>query len=342
MNRLEYSEVMKCMKIAFLRWHNLKISFGPTSYATVEGNIPLEVAKIIFDKYPENEYGIRINGGCMDWNPNRIFPHYYHIDTKEGLVIFITEMKDYLARIEGKEETEAKRFDELMVSINSEILKKIDPSISTYEWMQADEKNNESFSQTLIEEEKIPFRKQLRKLIDKFDRTINPYLNQDIELDEIKNYIQKVNINGDCYDSENGKDRKNCCRLHITKLGSDDIASYFRNSDGFSYQLQYTLGEDKYLTVLHNYSNRSTPINDEGEFISIEYWGSNIEKRVGIRYNLTTGKAKTTDGEDLQITPDIEKFVSDELLNAIGLAASITIDNMKKKRTAKKSLSNKI
>ena len=333
MSLLEYNEVMKAVGILFHRWEDLTIEFGGTFYAVVKGKIPLEVANIIYKKYPNNPYGIRVAGGCSSWDPknwaiSNKYIETYHIDTKEGLVIFITEMKDYLARKQGNAEIEVQRFNELMISINTEIIKKVNPDITNYEWMQVDKENNRDYFNTLLNEENISFKKEFRKAIDDFDKTINPFINTDIELDEVENYIQKVNISANAY---KWKEKcENCCQMLITDLKSGNKASYYRNQDGFSYQLHYILGEEQYLDVLHYYSTKKSEYNAEGEVIAIDYWGDNVEQKIDVRYNLTSGTIGETYGEKFPITPIQEKYIYNELLKVIELASSVTIDNMKK------------
>ena len=393
MNRLEFNEVMKAVGInnplsttngsngtseQVHYWQNIAIYFGGSYYAVIKGKVPLEVANIIYEKYPNNPYKIRVDGGCSDWIPikhatdekleqdirkyidqNLSENEYktarrnflrrknknkyvctYHIDTKEGLVILLTEMKDYFARKKRIRETEVQRFDELMVTINAEILKKVKPSISTYEWMQADEENNEIFSQTVSSGTKTSFGKEFRKAIDEFDKVVNPFINEDIELDEIGNYLQKVNISANTYDSVDLKTRKDCCEVVITDLETQNKVLYRRNPDGFLYQLQYTFEKNRYLVVSHYYSTAGSDENDKGEVITIDYYGDNVPQEIDIRYNLTKGVAGKTYGERTPITLEQKEFVYDELLKAIGMASSITIDNMKKKGYSKQLIPN--
>lgn len=393
MNRLEFNEVMKAVGInnplsttngsngtseQVHYWQNIAIYFGGSYYAVIKGKVPLEVANIIYEKYPNNPYKIRVDGGCSDWipikhatdekleqdirkyidqnlseneyktarrnylrrtNKNKYVPTY-HIDTKEGLVILLTEMKDYFARKKRIRETEVQRFDELMVTINAEILKKVKPSISAYEWMQADEENNEIFSQTVSSGTKTSFGKEFRKAIDEFDKVVNPFINEDIELDEIGNYLQKVNISANTYDSVDLKTRKDCCEVVITDLETQNKVLYRRNPDGFLYQLQYTFEKNRYLVVSHYYSTAGSDENDKGEVITIDYYGDNVPQEIDIRYNLTKGVAGKTYGERTPITLEQKEFVYDELLKAIGMASSITIDNMKKKGYSKQLIPN--
>lgn len=388
MNRLEFNEVMKAVgidnplltttgrygsdeKVHF--WQNVAINFGGSYYTVIHGKIPLEVANIIYEKYPNNPYAIRVDGGCDDWKPNEhatddqykkeIQEHIechldaneylekckksrrnmlrrkaenkyidtYHIDTKEGLIILLTELKDYYARKQNLPATEAQRFEELNSTVSTEILKKVNPAISTYEWMNADEKNKKSFFETVLKGNSTSFGKMFRQALDGFDRTVNPYINSDIELDNVEGYLKKVNIKANTYDSVNGQYRQNCCEVEIIDIDSKNKVCYYRGPDSFSYQLHYVLGEKQYLTVLHYYSTSGENENEKGEEVYITYYGDNIPQAVDLRYNITHGVAGETYKEKTAITPEQMEFVYDTLLKATELASTITIDNMRKK-----------
>lgn len=349
MNRLEFNEVMKELGInkplamatgkygtkeSVYYWQDIAICFSGSYYAVIKGQIPLEVANIIYKKYPNNPYEIRVNGGCSDWMPSKWstnkFINLYHIDTKEGLVILLTEMKDYWARKEGKKETAVQRFPELMTSINSEILKKVNPYITTYEWMQEDNKNKKLFWQTFARENQTPLGRLLRKAIDRFDKTVNPFINDDIVLEEMETYLKKVEIIANVKDA----DRKDCCKVDIIDLETKNKVNFCRYPESFFYQLQYKLEENNYFIVLHYYSTI-----DEGEIIEIIHY--NMPHKMDIKYNLTKGVIGTTYGEKKPITSEQKEYIYNELLKANILASSITINNMQKKDYSKELSSNK-
>ena len=387
MNRLEFNEVMHVVGIdnpittkmtmassvgseKVHRWQNIDINFSGSYYAVINGKIPLEVASIIYEKYPNNPYEIRVNGGCSDWNPEKYavddkyenvmdeivklnlptneyltkfknarksedkYIQTYHIDTKEGLVILLTEMKDYYARKAGLPETEAKRFDELMNTINSEILKKVNPTITAYEWMQEDKENNKIFLETISKGTKNSFGKEFRRVIDAFDKTINPFTNKDIELDEIGNYLQKVSITASIYNLENEKKRDNCGYVYIKDLETKNHVYHYRTPNGFIYSLQ-CMFNGQYLEVYHYYATEYSDENDNGEIIAISYHG---DKNLDIRLNLTKCLAGTTYGEKTPVSKNQVELVYNELLAAIEIASSITIKNMAKKNYSKKLL----
>lgn len=398
MNRLEFNEILKTLGInnhlinttgrygsseAVHFWNNIAIYFGGSYYTVIRGKVPLEVANIIYEKYPNNPHEIRIDGGCSDYIPiehatddqykkeiqEHIEQHLgadeylarckksrrnmlrrnnenkyietYHIDSKEGLIILLTELKDYYARKQGLRETEVQRYDEIISTISAEILKKVNPSITTYDWMGADEQYGENFLNTIARDKQTPFGHAFREIVDQFDRTINPYINEDIELDSINNYLQKINISANTYNEEDGEYRKNCCRMTIKAKDGESEVRYYRSPNGFSYQLRYVLGPKEYLTVLHYFDNKGDKESDKGEHIYINYFGENSKQEIDLRYNITQGLSGETYKDKTPITPEQMTFVYDELVKAIELASTITIDNMQKKGYSKKLVSDK-
>ena len=403
MNRLEFNEVMKQVGInnplisttgrygeseQVHFWQNIAIYFGGSYYTVVRGKVPLEVANIIYQKYPNNPYKIRVDGGCNDYVPNEhavddqykreIQEHIekehtsdeylenckrsrknllrrksdnkyietYHIDSKEGLVILLTELKDYYARKQWLPQTEVQKCDDIMVSINTEILKKVNPNITTYDWMQGSKACSQLFNETLQKNETTSYGRALRKLIDKFDKTINPFINEEIELDSMDNYLQNVTIDSNTYDSENGEYRKNCCYVSIKDKKTNNEVKYYRSPNGFSYQLMYCFGPKQYATILHYFDEKdSIGINDtkekSGEYIYIEYFGDNVKDKVDIRYNITHDIAGETYETKKPITQEQKDYIYAQFEYAIELASTITIDNMKKKGYTKKLVSDK-
>lgn len=392
MNRFEFEKVMDavglynrhtevgrlCDDEEVCYWNNLKIWFGNRYFTQVGGCIPLEVANAIYTKYPDNQYGIRVEGGCVDWNPNewatdwifekevqnyllenlsgkdyekkcqnarrnlmrrKIDNKYissYHIDTKEGLLTFILEMKDYYLRKSNMPETEVKKYDSIMAKVTTNILKAINPTISAYNWMQGAEEQKDIYNATIEESNKTELGKLFREVISKFDQTVNPYENQDIELDKPSNYLRNVKIGADSFRITNGKKRNESCQLTITDLNTGNSTAYYREPSSFSYQLMYTLDDEHYLNVLHYYSEKDDNGLGKGEIIAIDYFGKNAKEKIDLRLNLTTGKAGPTYGPKGNATKEQIAFVYDELLKAIEYASSITIENMKKNQNTKK------
>ena len=357
MNKLEFNEIVEefgindyLMKDVYCRirrvyfWNNIEMFFSDSYYTVVTGKIPLEVANIIYEKYPNNPYGIRIDGGCFDYIPSKhaVDDQYireYHIDSKEGFIIFLSELRDYYARKYGLPATEVQKYNEILSNVCSKILKKLNPYITTYEWMEgAESDNSESFINAVIRDKATSFGYVFRKALDQFDKTVNPYINEDIELDSIDSYLQRVNIGANTYDydEDEGKYRENCCVMQIKERTGENRTIYYRSPNGFSYQLKYILGPKEGLTVLHYFDNKGDKKSDKGEHLYISYYGENSKQKVDLRYNITQGLSGETYKEKTPITPEQMIFVYAELVKAIELASTITIDNMKKKNYSKK------
>lgn len=394
MNRLEFNEVMKAVGVnnplsttegrygtreEVHYWNNLEIWFGGSYYTVVHGRIPLEVANIIYEKYPGNPYDIRVDGGCKDWNPidwatdekyekdiqkyveehlgtdeylskcknaernfkrrKNIDDKYlktYHIDSKEGLLIFLTEMKDYFLRKNNLPETEVKKYDELIAKVNSEVLKKVNPAISAFDWMQGDEENKDNYNASVERDKGTEIGQMFRKALLDFDKAVNPFLDDSIEFDDISNYLEKIKISGVTYNYKDEKYRNGCCRLELSNPETGNSTTYYREPDGFSFQLMYKLGDNQYLNVLHYFSTSGNYESDKGEVISINYFGDNIKNKTDIRFNITNGKAGETYKDKVPATMEQISFVYDELLKATGYASEITTEKMKKKGNAKK------
>lgn len=82
MNRLEFKEVLKAVGVnnpltdthnrygeseEVHYWKDIVMYFGGSYYTIIKGKIPFEVADIIYEKYPNNPYKIRIDGGKEDY-----------------------------------------------------------------------------------------------------------------------------------------------------------------------------------------------------------------------------------------------------------------------------------
>ncbi len=389
MNRLEFNEVIKAFGIGkplsttvgrygstenVHYWGGLAIYFGGSYYTVVNGRIPLEVANIIYRKYPNNPFNIRVDGGSSDWTPvsravdekyekeiqeyidmnldvddnlelckkaiknlkrrkdDNKYLNTYHIDTKEGLLILLTEMKDYYLRKNNELETEVNKYDDLLTMVNSEVLKKVNPSISAYWWMQEDEKNKDIYNSAVERDKNTKLGQMFRSAMLDFDKAVNPFIDgADVELDDMENYLKRIKINANKYNSVNGEYRKNCCSLIITDPKTGNSTSYYRCPDGFSFRLSYKLDDNKYLDVLHYFTTTGNFESDKGEVIAINYDSDNESENIDIRFNITNGKAGRTYEDKTDATMEQIAFVYDELLKAKEYASNVTIENMKKK-----------
>lgn len=341
---------------------NVVLYYGGTDYAVVKGKIPLEVAKIIYTKYPKNQYGIRVAGDCIDTNPEEhvIVDEYfqglakkinggnenlddykyidtYHIDTKEGLVIFLSELDDYYCRKQGLPENSVSRYNEIITSINIGLIDKIKPNITAKDWMKEDKKYGVIYDSALEMEKDNPFRMMFRKAVDSFDKAVNPFINEEIVLDDISKYSLKVTIDGNVYE-QNG--RNECCKMTINNVNDTDnerVAIYSRDDDGFYFTLNYKWEEDKFLSVSHYFTGDE--ISEKGinlgEWITV-FYKIGKEKVIDLRLNLINGNFQIGYEKPSPATYEQIARVYNELVNATELASNITIKNMAKKQKTRK------
>lgn len=346
MNCIEFNETMKYMNVynplstvmnnegkteVAHHWSGLTINFSGTYYAVVKGKIPFEVAEIIYEKYPDNKYGIRVNGNNEKTKPNdwamtddndNKYIKTYHIDTKEGLLIFLTEMMDYQARKLNVKELTVQKYDEILARISINILETANPVISAKEWMQ-----NEAAQ---IKENSVV--DEFRKKILEFDEMVNPFINKKNKFSDLD--YTKVGISA--YRGTKNE-RPNCGYLVITDLNNNKNRTFnYREPDSFSFKVSYISDDNKLVTVNH-YAKKDNCKTDIGEFIHINYFDEEKnENIIDLQLDISSLMIDPTYKEKSQVTIKQIDFVYNELLKGIAHASSITIDNMTKKNVKEK------
>lgn len=326
MTRLEFMEVLKVIDISSIQ--NLKVEYSDMNYALVKGRVPSLVSEIVYEKYPESSYGIRIDGSYEEVSPyEKGYINLYHIDTKEGLIAFLTELLDYYKRKKGEEETEVEKYSQYLDEINKNILMAVNPNISNHEWMYDDSRNRDTYFQTLSQSYETEIDAEIRDLINEFDRTVNPFLDMDIS-DEMS--FSNLTVRGNTYTSNNMNRRGNCSYLEFKEKSSNNLVRFYRNAEGFTYQLGVTAGYNRFIDIRHFYSPISNAEHGKGEFICIEYWGTDNRSNLIMKYNLTDGTVDTgyPGGSYSPITDEQKLEFISQLKVAVNLASLVTISNL--------------
>lgn len=149
------------------------------------------------------------------------------------------------------------------------------PSVGTYKWMEYDRLNNLFFKRAISDSKRTIFSEYLRESLDKFYMMVNPYMIEDINLDDITNYTSKIDISGDVFSEKNDENemvRDNCCRLIITGLLTDNKAIYERSIDRFCCSLDYSINKNTKIVVKHSFQGNRDKSMERGEFISLTYY----------------------------------------------------------------------
>lgn len=359
MNRLEFNTVLKVLGVKqvkteiypgheeyFYKFNNLTISFCcGTYYAAVSGKIPMEVANIIYEKYPDNPYKIRVAGGQEGWNPkdwslNGEYIDTYHIDTKEGLLIFFLEMFDYQSRKNNLPENYGKLYQQFLNDISRVLIHEIKPEISLDEWMKDAKSffkvNSDSYELYLKtkEDEECDIDKEIRKLLRKFDYAVNPFQRYNDWFKDTDDIFEKIKINAFLFDKEDGMERENCARMSLTDIESQNFVRYLRNPDGFNYSLNYDCSLDENFEFFHYFSNHSSNKVNNGEFILVRLYKDN-EFFLDMEYNLSNKTISLVHKESFPITLKQKQFIKEKLIEAINYASDITINKTKNKEKNK-------
>ena len=310
-SKLEFMEVIKHFEVSFLsedeyEWHDIKIKFTGCS-CKIEGKIPFKVEQDICNHYLNNRYRIKANDTYEEIDQSKEKIYFYKIYSKEGMLLFLIKLHNYFAKIENKSLITKEESLELLNQLHLEMINKVYPFDNTKTWL---EKNTEHAH--LFQKKQKDY--QLYSLLEKFDDTINPFMNQNILLDDVQNFLNNVGLR---YKSLNPGfkiviwDRETGYSTHIE-----------RTSTGFSYGISYQK-DNCNKTVIHYFYpiEGSTYYQTEGLKININQENINIDLR-------TNQMSSNSCQEEKILTNEAKKELMKLLNEALEEASKITIENM--------------
>ncbi|MDE6142220.1 MAG: hypothetical protein K2G03_06415 [Bacilli bacterium] len=307
-------------------WKGVDLAFGGTYYALVSGRVPYEVARIMSKKYPDYRDDVRIDGtygyGCV--GEKKFYPKdemgntyidYYHVDSIEGLVYLLSEIK-YFYEVRTYTEKSRKAFyreqKELLASVYRALIGEGNPSYTTEEW-----KMDHHICEPLESDE-------IRELVNQFDVTVNPYINAEVEVKDPSEFVDKAKMT--VY-----YDRFNIMNMSIFVDGGKveyrrDVDS--NNEDEFlQYILFYDVNPDYIMSIDHTI----TSDYDEIRLYGFRRNYSN-EGKIDLRYDMNTGIVHSTYGDDHHpMTEEEREFFISELNSALKVGQKIILGRMTKK-----------
>lgn len=359
-----------------------------TQYAEINGKIPLEVAKVMYEKYSNPLYGIKIvqttypeklNPNPIDYAIDEVYEkemrNYqmqgpeilsknkeraleklhqrpdknkyikkYLIETKEGLIALLTELEEYISKEKRKKglatnkiisftdifaensnenaEVKEQKKKEILEEVTKNILEKIHPEQSTEDWLNRLQINQATASD-IVEGYNPEFQK-LREALNDFDKAINPYMNEEIQLKERKDYLEDVVIEAD-YDASNKKSI-----IKFSNPKEKDTQYYIRTvqtiktPEGISYAIEYDHGDGSALQMKHEYNIY------QGEILTINKFLYNCITQRTV-YNITNGTIKVLSSEEITVDSNMQSLMAIDVASATSLAETITTNNMAKK-----------
>ena len=160
------------------------------------------------------------------------------------------------------------------------------------------------------------FNHNIRRNIDSFDCSVNPYLLSENIFKNISEIVNNVFISIDI--SDNGD-----VNFEVSSKYTPNKVKYSRTSNVLLFEVTYTENDDSVITFTHKYT-------EDGEIIVVD------EDKKKMMYNLTTGKIKVKGIEE----PDRDNKYKDKLyqfmLNASVCASGVTEENMLKQKSLSK------
>lgn len=342
-------------------YNGVLLNFDDDRNVIVKGKVPLEVANTIYKKYDSVDMGIRLHDSYENLNPNDYifeddknlleyvedyykyncmdkkhlenmgairkelnsnFVTDYYIDDLRGLIIFLTELQEYYLKNGIIKEDSKLVKEELNSQIIDDLVFKARLHIGANEWMALDSKNKNKYFKTIDRMFENDLDSKIRELIFEFDNTVNPYSNENIKLDNSKNYLENVTVSIDI----NGVALENYVELKISDKNYNYVL-HQRKSNAFNYQLRY--GSDDRECIVHLYH---AYIDDEEE---LEMSFLEGHQQYIYNYDLTNNNYKESNnvlfknrGKEKPITDNEKLFIIDSLEHAIVYSRRITIDNM--------------
>ena len=227
----------------------------------------------------------------------------YGFNKKEAFLYFLLQEKDFILRKNNLPESEVSKFEEIKKELYLNIIKKVDPTISPYNWMLQDNLNYNYYCQSNERIDNNNHLSIIKELLCEFDEAINPFMNNRIDPDEamsIDDLYVAGDVGVDYIDSENKRD--NCGFLTIYANRRNFGVSYHREPDGYIMSLQYNITKGGRLYISHSFASNCADEDYNGEKVHIVSRDEYDYRDYEIDVNLTKGTFKYNDGSQVLVS----------------------------------------
>lgn len=164
----------------------------------ISGNFPYQFAMNLYEKYPH----VDIKPGAIGIDSP--IPYFkekyrakyidkYRVGTKEGLIVFVCEYLDYCDQLLRKPSERSAHIPELVDEVNTILLRKINPVQSNRAWM-AESMYSQEYFDGLLRGDSRPAIQEFLRVLDEFNRTVNPFIEEDMSLEEKVKRLQGQEI----------------------------------------------------------------------------------------------------------------------------------------------------
>lgn len=325
MTNTEYIEIMKMLQIEDkdIYGNNYRYENGNV---IVSGNIP---RRMIQDLVLEDS---RFAGFMKQLLPNDGDKKYlskFILSSKEELIIFLLSIDDFcLKEKTGLVGNSKEQFNDILSEIVKDLMSRVNLNVSIISWIRSNEKVNSMNFKTLERMNKRPlfktkksvydqnFNDNIRRNIDNYDASVNPYLLSENSFKKIDEILESVYINIDIL-NDNG------VSLEIISKDTNNRVKYIRDKSLLSFEVTYVDHDDSVVIFTHKYT-------EEAETITVNRDG---KKTI---YNLTTGAINVNGLDEADKDNKYKEKVYEVVLTATVYATNVTDDNMLKKKNYRK------
>ena len=321
MTNTEFIEIMKLMQIEDKDIYGNSYAFD-NGKVIVSGKIPrLMIQELVLEDS-------RFENFIKQLSPKDGEKKYlskFILGSKDELIMFLLSIDDFcLKEKTGLVGNSKDQYADILSDLYKDLMSRAKLDTSIISWFRSNEKINSMNFKTLERMNKRPlfktkksiyeqnFNDNIRRNIDNYDTSVNPYLLSENSFKKINEILESVNINIDIIDDDGAS-------LEIIAKNNNNKVKYVRDKNHLLFEVTYQDYDDSIVIFDHEY-------NENAETITINRDG---KKTI---FNLTTGSINVNGYNEVDKDNKYKEKVYETVLTATVYATNVTDDNMLKKK----------
>ena len=321
MTNTEFIEIMKLMQIDDKDIYGNSYAFD-NGKVIVSGKIPrLMIQELVSEDS-------RFENFLKQLSPKDGEKKYlskFILGSKDELIMFLLSIDDFcLKEKTGLVGNSKDQYADILYDLYKDLMSRAKLDTSIISWFRSNEKINSMNFKTLERMNKRPlfktkksiyeqnFNDNIRRNIDNYDTSVNPYLLSENSFKKINEILESVNINIDIIDDDGAS-------LEIIAKNNNNKVKYVRDKNHLLFEVTYQDYDDSIVIFAHEY-------NENAETITINRDG---KKTI---FNLTTGSINVNGYNEVDKDNKYKEKVYETVLTATVYATNVTDDNMLKKK----------